>query len=132
MEIDRNEQLDVIKSHFNIKNDTELANKLGVPRTTLGSWRHKNRFDIEKIYNSFQNIDPHWLITGEGYIYDNKEQKAIYKSIFVTEEETITSKLKEAIKPELIEIDKNLKLISEALALNLIEKEEQELRKDVS
>ncbi|MCK0203733.1 LexA family transcriptional regulator [Ornithobacterium rhinotracheale] len=55
-----------IKSHLNIKTDSDLADFLGVKQPTISTWRKRNSIDYDLIMTKCNNINGHWLLTGEG------------------------------------------------------------------
>lgn len=58
--------LNKIKEYYNFKTNTEFANFLGIPPTTLSSWYSRNTMDYHLIYAKCKDIDANWLLTGEG------------------------------------------------------------------
>ena len=60
--------LDRLKSVFNVSNDTELASKMGLKRSTLGAWRSRGSIPYAECVNIAlsRKISLDWLLTGEG------------------------------------------------------------------
>lgn len=71
-----------IKSAYNLKSDTELADFLDIPPTTLSSWKVRNSIDIDKIYAKCVDINWDYLITGRGEAFFNGDQEIDSKEIF--------------------------------------------------
>lgn len=47
-----NEIIDKLIFHFAVRSDTELADKIGINRHTIGNWRHRNSAKmVRKIVN---------------------------------------------------------------------------------
>ncbi len=64
--IDKGLILNNIKAHYKFNTETEFAKFLGIPKSTLSSWRTRNSFDYELLYSKCDQIDGNWLITGSG------------------------------------------------------------------
>lgn len=64
-----------IKNHLNYKTDTELADFLGVKQPTISTWRKRNTIDYELIIAKCNDIDANWLLTGEGNMLKENNQK---------------------------------------------------------
>lgn len=75
MSINKSEILDNIKSLYNLKTDTQLAEKLGVKSQTISTWRNRNSIDIELIYSKCEFIDGNYLLSGKGEILRSKTKK---------------------------------------------------------
>ena len=73
--MDKSLILNKIKSHLNLKSDTELANFLGIKPQVLSNWRARNTFDTELIYTKCVDIDANWLLTGEGEMLKSETTK---------------------------------------------------------
>lgn len=58
--------LNEIKKHFAFKRDTDFANFLGVSPQVLYNWKARNTFDTELVYGKCFDINPEWLLTGNG------------------------------------------------------------------
>ena len=61
-----------------------LADSIGVNRATIShilSGRNKPSIDfLEKLLNTYPNINANWLISGIGYMQNNMEQKEVHVS----------------------------------------------------
>lgn len=64
--MDKSNIINEIKSHLNIKTDSDFADFLGVKQPTIASWRKRNSLDYDLIISKCNNIDANWLITGKG------------------------------------------------------------------
>ncbi|MGB0869510.1 MAG: LexA family transcriptional regulator [Flavobacteriales bacterium] len=67
--------LNEIKSHYNFKTNSDFAKFLGIRPQVLSNWFSRNTFDTELIYTKCLNLNPHWLITGEGEMLQNNLTK---------------------------------------------------------
>lgn len=54
------------KQAMNFKNDSELADFLGISRATLSNWQSRRRIDYALLLGKLQNVDFNWLLTGKG------------------------------------------------------------------
>ena len=58
--------LNKIQEHYNFKKDAQFAEYLGIPAQNLSKWKLRNTFDAELIYTKCTEINPEWLLTGQG------------------------------------------------------------------
>ena len=54
------------KIALNATSDTQLADILGVKKSTLSNWKARNSIDFNALFSKCGQIDYNWLITGEG------------------------------------------------------------------
>ncbi|GAA5096769.1 hypothetical protein GCM10023210_30950 [Chryseobacterium ginsengisoli] len=62
--IDKELILNKIKLHYGFEKDTQFAQFLEVPPTTLSGWYRRNTFDIDVLYSKCVGISGDFLITG--------------------------------------------------------------------
>ena len=55
----------IINAYFN-GNKSRFAKLLGVKPQTINTWITRGTFDIERVYTCCTQLNPHWLLTGEG------------------------------------------------------------------
>jgi len=55
-----------LKTHLSFDKDIELANYLGIKQSTLATWKHRGNIDVQLIISKCKEINPNWLLTGEG------------------------------------------------------------------
>lgn len=51
---------------LNLRNDSELADYLGVSRGTVSNWCARNRIDFHLLLAKISNVDLNWLLVGKG------------------------------------------------------------------
>ncbi|MDO4224760.1 MAG: hypothetical protein Q4C75_02585, partial [Bergeyella zoohelcum] len=51
--------------------DAEFARFLEIPAQNLSKWKARNTYDIELIYTKCPEINPEWLLTGQGEMLKN-------------------------------------------------------------
>jgi len=75
---------EALKQHYNYKKDNQLYEKFGVKSSTFSTWKTKNR--LKPIYNVIfakcENINGHWLLTGEGDPFLKKEKPKNFSDIY--------------------------------------------------
>lgn len=54
------------KEFMGFKTDLELAQYLGIARSTLSNWMNRNSIDYPLILEKMKNVDYNWLFTGRG------------------------------------------------------------------
>ena len=64
--IDSKEILDRAKLAFDISSDVQLAELLGVKKSTLSNWKSRNTIDYAALFTKCEHINIDWLITGDG------------------------------------------------------------------
>lgn len=68
--------LDGIKEAYNIKTDKQLADILGLSNQAFYSWRKRDSMQIELLIKAFEDINPLYLIKGEGDVRIENKQNA--------------------------------------------------------
>lgn len=69
-----------IKKAANVNTDKELYEFLNINKTTLSMWKSREKVDYELLFKKFEQINIHWLITGNGsidLIQENDESKIV-------------------------------------------------------
>jgi phage repressor protein C with HTH and peptisase S24 domain len=64
-----------LKIALGIKSDSELAEYLGMPQSTLANQKRRGGYDYELIISKANNVNLHWLFTGEGEMLLSKPQE---------------------------------------------------------
>lgn len=64
--VDKTLILNSLKSHLGFTKDVNFAAFLGIPPSTLSSWKERNTFDYELVYAKCVGVDANWLLTGQG------------------------------------------------------------------
>lgn len=76
-------RIKAIMSYYDL-NTTQFAEKTGISQANLSSMLNGNRVIgegvINKIIISFENIDKHWLLTGEGNMFKDPEKLSEYNA----------------------------------------------------
>lgn len=60
------EILERLKQVLNITTDVELANTLGIKKTTLSNWKTRNTIDYNLVFSICEQINIDWLVLGRG------------------------------------------------------------------
>ena len=82
--------LDQIKDNYGFKKDAELAEFLEITRQTLSNWKSRNSFDAELLYSKCPELNPAWLLTGDGQMLQKDSANSIIKE---TDPEVLREKL---------------------------------------
>lgn len=72
--------LNKIQEYYNFKKDVDFANHLGIPAQNLSKWKTRGTFDAELIYTKCTEINPEWLLTGEGSMLKEKAIDTVKES----------------------------------------------------
>ena len=57
--------------------ESEFAKKIDVKPQVITNWKSRNTFNAEKIYTNCLNINPHFLLTGEGEVLKNEQNQPV-------------------------------------------------------
>ena len=68
--------IDRMKIAFKIKTNKELANKLGTSLSNIDNWKKRKSIPQKYILlvSQMNNINPDWLLTGEGEMYKSENK----------------------------------------------------------
>ena len=75
--IDSREILDRAKVALNATSDMQLADLLGISKSTLSNWRARNSLDYTILFSKCEHINYNWLITGEGDMQNSSKPISI-------------------------------------------------------
>lgn len=62
--IDKKLILQRIKESNNLKTDRELADFLGISKSTLSNWYYRDSIDYDLVFSKCEYVDKNWLLTG--------------------------------------------------------------------
>ncbi len=71
--IDKIAVIQRIKDALKISSDAELANRLGIKRSTLSNWKARNTIDFDVVFSKCESINADWLLTGKGPMLRDEE-----------------------------------------------------------
>jgi repressor LexA len=72
--------LNKIQEHYGFDKDAHFAEFLGIPAQNLSKWKSRKTFDIETVYTKCTEINPEWLLTGEGEMLKTAKKLAVKTS----------------------------------------------------
>lgn len=80
--MDKSLILNRVKYYNNFTTDIELANFLGINKSTLSNWYKRNTIDYDLVFSKCKLVDKNWLLTGDGETPIIKEGNipAVYES----------------------------------------------------
>lgn len=73
--MDKTKMLEGLIRHYTKGNKARFAKLLGVSAQTISAWIARNTFDAELIYAKCRYIDAKWLLTGEGAMLQETDNK---------------------------------------------------------
>ena len=73
--MDKTLMLNRIKKQFKFSSDAEFARFLEIKPQVLSNWKARNTFDPELIYTKCLELNSEWLLTGEGNMLKENNQK---------------------------------------------------------
>lgn len=62
----KSERVNSLVSYFTNGNKSEFARMLGTTPQVVATWIARDTINYDLIYAKCENINPHWLLTGEG------------------------------------------------------------------
>jgi hypothetical protein len=65
--------LNEIKSYYGFKKDADFARFLGITPQTLSNWKARDTFDPVLVYTKCVDLNPHWVLVGEGEMTKNSD-----------------------------------------------------------
>jgi phage repressor protein C with HTH and peptisase S24 domain len=77
--------LNRIKEANKLASDKELADFLGISKSTLSNWYKRNSIDYDLVFSKCEQLDMDWLLTGNGKMYKNDNQQKAYTNKTVIE-----------------------------------------------
>lgn len=75
MEVDKTLILKSLKEYKGFSSDAKFARFIGVGPTVLATWYKRNTFNLRKIVNAFPEINEIYLMTGQGQMLAEKEER---------------------------------------------------------
>lgn len=64
--ISKSDILSRVKIMAKVSTDTELADFLGINKSTLSNWKTRGTIDYDLVFSKCENINYDWLLTGNG------------------------------------------------------------------
>jgi len=92
-----------LKNYLKLDKDIELADFLGIKQSTLATWKHRGNIDVQLIISKCNNINPSWLLTGEGPMLKHPEP--------LTQNEDMDTKTEERI----LKFEKDIESLTQQL-----------------
>lgn len=75
------DQLNQLIDHYSEGNKSKFAELIGISPQGLNNWFKRGTFDVELLFNKFDDLSPEWLLTGEGNMFSTtNEDKDMGKS----------------------------------------------------
>lgn len=79
--IDKKLILNKIKDCYKFKSDTDFAKYLGIRPQTLSNWFSRNSFDIDILYTKCVNINPSFLLSGKGSVFNQSKEVEVENAL---------------------------------------------------
>jgi phage repressor protein C with HTH and peptisase S24 domain len=67
--MDKTMMLNMLQNYYGLNKDIDFASLLGISSQVLSNWKKRNTFDAELIYTKCVNVNPEWLLTGNGEMF---------------------------------------------------------------
>ncbi len=85
------EILDRAKVALNVTSDMQLAELLGVNKSTLSNWKSRNSIDYGVLFSKCKHINYNWLINGEGDMLNSATPVAVDQRFSLKTDRNLTS-----------------------------------------
>ena len=89
--MDKGTMLECLINHYTDCNKAAFARKLGVSPQVLSHWIGRKTFDNELIYQKCEGISAHWLLTGEGEMFEAPSAPTISQTVTASSHVTQTA-----------------------------------------
>lgn len=71
--------LNEIRTHLNLKSDTDFAKYLGINRNVLSNWKSRNTYDVTLLMQKCDFLNKDYLLTGNGEMLNEYFRPVIIK-----------------------------------------------------
>ncbi|MCE7934592.1 MAG: hypothetical protein DYG96_08360 [Chlorobi bacterium CHB2] len=79
--------LDRIKTAYQLETDANVAKFLNIATSTLSSWKKRGRANYVRIFAKCEDLNLHWLITGEGMMKAGGDERVRTRRFGVPDDE---------------------------------------------
>ena len=79
--MDKSLILNKIIQYKNLKSDAEFARFLDITPQNFSKWKQRGTYDIELLYKKCPELNPEWLLTGDGSMLKSEEKSSINQNI---------------------------------------------------
>ncbi|GHV13545.1 transcriptional regulator [Bacteroidia bacterium] len=69
--------LNRVKQSNYLASDKELADFLGISKSTLSNWYKRNSIDYDLLFSKCEQIDKNWLLTGQGEMLRSEKKPEV-------------------------------------------------------
>lgn len=83
--MDKTGMLEGLIGHYTNGNKAQFAKRLGVSAQTISAWIARSTFDAELIYTKCSDVNPRWLLTGEGSMLQGDAERKVEMAHQVSE-----------------------------------------------
>ena len=74
--MNKSERLEALILHYAKGSDIDFAKLIGINKSTLASWKHRNSYDADLLYQKLDGVSGDWLLSGEGAMIKEKPKEA--------------------------------------------------------
>lgn len=96
--MDKSMMLKEIQGFYNFGKDSSFAKFLGITPQSLSNWKARNTFDAELLYTKCVDLNPEWLLTGEGSMI-KKENNDLHISPLYSNRKSTEANIEEQSVP---------------------------------
>lgn len=69
--------LNTLIQYYANGNKSKFANLLGITPQAISAWEKRNTFDVELVFTKCENINAHWLLSGEGEMLASEDSETL-------------------------------------------------------
>ncbi len=89
--MDIKEILNRAKVALNVTSDMQLAETLGVNKSTLSNWKSRNSIDFAILFTKCKHVNYNWLINGEGEMLNSARPVSVEHQFNLVTDRNLTS-----------------------------------------
>ena len=89
--MDKKTMLECLINHYTDGNKAAFARLLTITPQVLSQWLGRSSFDVYLIYSKCKGISSHWLLTGEGEMFEAQPTPSISQTVTASSHVTQTA-----------------------------------------
>lgn len=114
--------INMIIDSYGFKSDAEFARFLGISPQNLSKWKVRGTYDAELLYTKCPDLNPEWLLTGEGSMKKGNSQE----NVNILSDNNLNNNIKSKVRGDLTITNNDLTKLIE------LQKGSQEIQRELN